>query len=85
MIAGSAQGAIGLFLLTCGFLAVPYAPSLLLVLIIAGFCSVVQIIVFPPSFGLLAESVRPEKLSRVLGMNGASLVFSGVIAAWLGA
>ncbi len=73
---------IGLILLASGFYAVPHARSMTTLFVIAGFCSLVQMIVFPPYWGWVAETVGPDRVSRALGVNGISLVFCAMSAAF---
>lgn len=74
--------AVGFALLTTSYLAMPFAPTLKLVYLLAGYMGVVQVLIFPANFGLMAESVRPDRVSRILGLIGFGLVLSGMIAAF---
>lgn len=73
----------GLIALSIGFWLVPLAPSLRMVYLLAAYCSVVQIAIFPANFSLIGEIAHPRRLSRLLGLSAFSLVFGGMIAAFM--
>ncbi|MBI1785080.1 MFS transporter [Candidatus Sumerlaeota bacterium] len=73
----------GLGLLACGLITLPLLNSLYAVIVAAGFCSLVQILVFPPYYGYIADTISPERLSRVIGINGMSLVGCAVVGAFI--
>lgn len=73
----------GLSLLTLAFWAIPYAEKLGHVIALSGLCSMAHVIIMPSTFGLVAESVGPRRVSRYLGLNALVLVMAGMTAAFL--
>ena len=70
----------GLLALAAGYALIPMAQSLAVIYALAAFCSFVQILVFPVGFSLAAECAQGEKLSRLLGMYGLSLLLGAAVA-----
>jgi MFS family permease len=73
---------LGLGALAVAFASVPYVRTFGQLVALAGFCSLIFVTIMPSHFGLIAESVRYERVSRYLGFNAMVLVFAGMAAAF---